>query len=133
MNTRGSTAVAAALAVSVLATAASAHHSLTVEFDISRTVTLTGVITEMKWTNPHAWLHMDIKDEKGQVRNWAIEFASPNGLYRRGWRQTDLPPKSSVSVTGYPSLDKSLRISATDVKLPDGRTLFAGAPPTGSQ
>ena len=133
MNSRGLTAVAAALAVSALATAASAHHSLTVEFDISRTVTLTGVITEMKWSNPHAWLYVDVKDEKGQVRNWAVEFASPNNLYRRGWRQTDLPPQSNISVTGYASLDKSLRISATDVKLPDGRTLFAGAPPTGSR
>jgi len=133
MTTRGLTIVAAALAVSVLATAASAHHSLTVEFDISRTVTLTGVITEMKWSNPHAWLYVDVKDEKGQVRNWAVEFASPNNLYRRGWRQTDLPPQSNISVTGYASLDKSLRISATDVKLPDGRTLFAGAPPTGSR
>jgi len=132
MRTGCSIAISAALAA-VLASAASAHHSLTVEFDISRTVSLTGVITDMKWTNPHAWLYVDVKDEKGQVRNWAIEFASPNGLYRRGWRQTDLPPKSSVSVTGYPSLDKSLRISATDVKLPDGRTLFAGAPPTGPQ
>ena len=67
------------------------------------------------------------------VRNWAVEFASPNGLYRRGWRQTDLPPRNTVTVTGYPSLDKSPRISATDVKLPDGRTLFAGSPPTGGQ
>jgi hypothetical protein len=133
MKTRLSLVVAAALAVSVLASAASAHHSLTVEFDISRTVTLTGVITEMKWTNPHGWLYVDVKDEKGQVRNWAIEFASPNNLYRRGWRRDDLPPKSPVTVTGYPSLDKSPLISATDVKLPDGRTLFAGAPPTGPQ
>ena len=132
MNTRLSIAAAAALAVSVLASAASAHHSLTVEFDISRTVTLTGVITEMKWTNPHGWLYVDVKDEKGQVRSWAVEFASPNSLYRRGWRRDDLPPKSTVTVTGYPSLDKSPRVTATDVKLPDGRTLFAGAPPTGA-
>lgn len=133
MRTGCSIALAAALAVSVLAAGASAHHSLTVEFDISRTVTMTGVITSMKWTNPHAWLYVDVKDEKGLVRNWAIEFASPNGLYRRGWRQTDLPPTNTVTVTGYPSLDKSPRISATDVKLPDGRTLFAGAPTGGAQ
>jgi len=133
MRTRYSIVAVAALAASVLASAASAHHSLTVEFDISRTVTLAGVITDMKWTNPHAWLYVDVKDEKGQVRNWAIEFASPNGLYRRGWRQTDLPPKNTVTVTGYPSLDKSPRISATDVKLADGRTLFAGSPTPGGQ
>ena len=123
--------VRVALAVGLcggLASAAAAHHSLTVEFDITKTVIMTGAITDMKWTNPHAWLYVDVKDDKGQVRNWAIEFASPNALYRRGWRQTDLPPKVTVTVTGYPSRDSSLRISATDVKLPDGRTLFAGAP-----
>lgn len=103
-----------------------AHHSLAAEFDTERMVTITGTISEMKWTNPHAWLYIDVKDEKGQLRNWAVEFGSPNALYRRGWRQTDLPPKDTVTVTGYPSLDKALRISATDVKLPDGRTLFAG-------
>ena len=110
----------------VMAARAQAHHSLAAEFDTDRMVTVTGVISEMKWTNPHAWLYIDVKDEKGQVRNWAVEFGSPNALYRRGWRQTDLPPRDTVTVTGYPSLDKALRISATDVKLPDGRTLFAG-------
>ena len=119
-------------AVAVVASAASAHHSLTVEFDITRTVTLSGSITEMKWTNPHAWLYIDVKDEKGQVQNWAVEFASPNSLYRRGWRQTDLPPRSLITVTGYPSRDSSRTISSTDVKLPDGRTLFAGTPADGS-
>jgi hypothetical protein len=116
-----------ALAVAIAARPTiSAHHSLAAEFETDRMVTITGVISEMKWTNPHAWLYIDVKDDKGQVRNWAVEFGSPNALYRRGWRQTDLPPKDTVTVTGYPSLDKALRISATDVKLPDGRTLFAG-------
>ena len=123
--------LAAALLVS-LGPAASAHHSLTVEFDISKTVTLSGTITEMKWTNPHTWFYIDVKDEKGEVRNWAVEFASPNSLYRRGWRQTDLPPRSTITVAGYPSRDNSRTISSTDVKLADGRTLFAGTPADGS-
>ena len=95
MNVRLSI-VGLAVAILVIASIASAHHSLTVEFDITRTVTLTGSITEMKWTNPHAWLYIDVKDEKGDVRNWAVEFASPNSLYRRGWRQTDLPPRATI-------------------------------------
>jgi hypothetical protein len=111
----------------------SAHHSLTVEFDISRTVTVTGTVTDMKWTNPHSWLTVEAKDEKGVVQTWQIEFASPNSLYRRGWRKSDLPPKSIVTIVGYPSRDKSARVmTATDVKLPDGRTLFAGMPQTGN-
>ncbi len=105
-----------------------AHHSLTAEFDTDRTVQLAGTITEMRWTNPHAWLYINVKDAKGQVENWAIEFATPNQLYRRGWSREDLPAGASVNVTGYPSRDKGRRINAIDVKLPDGRTLFAGSP-----
>jgi hypothetical protein len=104
-----------------------AHHSLSAEFDTDKTVTLTGTITEMKWTNPHSWLYLEVKDARGQVQKWAVEFASPNSLLRRGWRRTDLPPTITVTVAGYSSRDKTARvISATDVKLPDGRTLFAG-------
>ncbi len=122
--------LAAAVLGAFLASAAPvlAHHSLTAEFDTDRTVSLTGTITAMKWTNPHAWLYIDVKDEKGQVRNWAIEFATPNQLYRRGWAREDLPAGAVVTVNGYPSRDKGLRVSSLEVKLPDGRTLFAGSP-----
>lgn len=129
------TAVAVAVAGFGLllgAMTASAHHSLSTEFDISKTVTLAGTVTKMDWTNPHAWLHLDVKDERGQVQAWNIEFGSPNALYRRGWRRTDLPALVVVSVTGYASKDGSRTISASDVKLPDGRTLFAGTRPGGA-
>ena len=133
MKTRLSTAAVALAIVAGVASAAYAHHSLTVEFDITKTVTISGVITEMKWSNPHAWLYVDVKDDKtGQVQNWAVEFGSPNSLYRRGWRQTDLPPKAVITVSGYPSRDNSRTISSTDVKLPDGRTLFGGTPLDGT-
>ena len=107
-----------------------AHHSLSAEFDTDRTVTISGVIAEMRWTNPHSWLYVNVKDARGQVSKWAIEFASPNSLYRRGWRRDDLPSNLAVTVNGYPNRDKSQTISAIDVKLPDGRTLFAGTGPT---
>ena len=121
-------AAAALAALLTSAMPAVAHHSLTAEFDTDRTLTLTGTITEMKWTNPHAWLYVNVKNEKGQVENWAIEFATPNQLYRRGWAREDLPSGGVVTVNGYPSRDKALRISSIDVKLPDGRTLFSGTP-----
>jgi hypothetical protein len=109
------------------------HHSLAAEFDVSKTITVSGTITNMRWTNPHSWLYVDVKNARGQIEKWEIEFASPNSLYRRGWRRTDLPPKSTITVVGYPSLDKSAKVmTATDVKLPDGRTLFAGMPTGGN-
>jgi hypothetical protein len=127
--------LAAAVAGAVLlvgAATASAHHSLSSEFDISKTTTITGTVTKMEWTNPHAWLHVEVKDEQGQVALWNIEFGSPNSLYRRGWRRTDLPERVVVAVTGYLAKDGSKTISASDVKLPDGRTLFAGTRPGGA-
>ena len=131
MRTAAAVAVAA-IGLLLGAVTASAHHSLSTEFDISKTVTLVGTVTKMDWTNPHAWLHLDVKDERGQVQAWNIEFGSPNALYRRGWRRTDLPAAVVVTVTGYASKDGSRTISASDVKLPDGRTLFAGTRPGGA-
>jgi len=104
----------------------SAHHSLAAECNVDKTMEITGKITEMRWTNPHAWLYIDVTDENGNVQNWAIEFGSPNQLYRRGWSKNDLPSGATVTVVGYAPRDNSQRISATDVTLPDGRQLFAG-------
>jgi hypothetical protein len=132
---KGTLAAVGALLIGIVAVTGriGAHHSLTVEFDITRTVTVTGRVTEMRWTNPHSWLHVDVKNAQGQVEKWQIEFASPNSLYRRGWRRNDLPPNITVTVVGYPSRDTKAKVmSATDVKLPDGRTLFAGTPTSGT-
>jgi Family of unknown function (DUF6152) len=128
-------AIAIAVATAGLllgAATVSAHHSLSTEFDIKKTVTLTGTVTKMEWTNPHSWLHVDVKNAQGQVESWNIEFGSPNALYRRGWHRTDLPANAVVTVTGYVAKDGSRTISAADVKLPDGRTLFAGTRPGGN-
>jgi len=121
----GSGIVSAALLLAALGTAR-AHHSLAAEFLVDKKVEISGTITEMRWTNPHAWLYVDVTDASGQVQNWAVEFGSPNQLYRRGWSKDDLPAGSHVTVIGFAPRDNSQRVSATDVTLPDGRTLFAG-------
>ena len=100
MNVRLSI-VGLAVAILVIASIASAHHSLTVEFDITRTVTLTGSITEMKWTNPHAWLYIDVKDESGNVVNWDCELGPPNGLMRQGWNRNSLQAGQIVTINGF--------------------------------
>ena len=119
-----SCAAAGALIASIQTT--SAHHSLAAEFDVDTMIEITGTITEMRWTNPHAWLHVDVQDADGNVENWAVEFASPNSLYRRGWSKADLPVGATVNIIGYAPRDNSRVTSATEVTLPDGRRLFAG-------
>lgn len=103
-----------------------AHHSFAAEFAANKPVTMKGTITRMEWSNPHAWLYIDVKGPDGKVVNWAIEFGAPNALYRRGWRNTDLPVGVEVTVQGYLAKDGSAKVSATDVTLPDGKKLFAG-------
>lgn len=105
---------------------AGAHHSLAAGFDVTKTVTMSGVVKDMKWTNPHSWLTIEVKDDGGSVVPWEIEFGTPNALYRNGWRKDDLPVGATLTVTGYPARDGSKQLAASTVKLPDGRTLFSG-------
>jgi hypothetical protein len=78
-----------------------AHHSFAAEFDITKPVTLVGNITKIEWTNPHAYLYIDVKDpQTGMVTNWEIEMGSPNGLTRLGWTRNLLKPGDGVTIEG---------------------------------
>jgi hypothetical protein len=81
----------AALIALLLATMRiSAHHAFAAEYDEKNLVTVTGVVTSFKWTNPHAWLYIDGKDESGQAANWGFEMGAPGGLVNRGWKRAEL-------------------------------------------
>jgi Family of unknown function (DUF6152) len=105
-----------------------AHHSFAAEFDGTKQITLTGVVTKVDWVNPHAYLYVDVKGEDGAVVNWAIETGAPNVLYRQGWRKDDLKAGDMVTLQAFLAKDGSHTAAARDVKLPDGRRVFAGTP-----
>jgi hypothetical protein len=116
-----------------LATApAFAHHAFAAEYDALKPINLKGTLTKLEWSNPHAWLHVDVKDDQGKVVSWAIEFGSPNALLRRGLRKTDFPEGLQVVISGYRAKNGSPTVNATTVKLPDGRDLFTGSSGTGA-
>ena len=110
----------------------SAHHSFAAEYDGDKPTVLTGTITKMLWSNPHAWLYVDVKGADGKIVPYSFETGGANALYRRGWKKTDLPVGVVVTVDGYLARNGSHTVNATGIKLPDGRQLFAGSSGTGS-
>ena len=119
--------VAAGCGVALLAPAAVAHHSFAAEFDANKPVTVTGTVTKLEWTNPHARVYVDARDESGKIVNWDFELAGPNGLMRRGWTRHSLKPGDSVVVTAYGAKNAAYLGNARTVTLTDGRKLFAGS------
>ena len=100
-----------------------AHHSGAAEFDYNKKVNLTGVVTKVEWTNPHAHFYMDVKDASGNVTNWNFELASPNVLIRNGWRRNSVKAGDTVTVTGIRAKDNSTYASASIITFPDGHKL----------
>jgi hypothetical protein len=109
-----------------------AHHAFAAEFDAKKEVKFKATVTRMEWTNPHVWIHVDVKQPDGSVEKWAIEAGTPNVLYRRGFTKESLLPGTQILVDGYRAKDGTHRANGRDLTLPDGRTLFLGSSGTGA-
>ena len=101
-----------------------AHHSFVAEFDDSKPVKLTGVVTKVEWQNPHIWFYADVKDESGKVTNWGFSGGAPGQLMRRGITRQVIQPGMTVRVDGFRARDGSNNASGGRVTFPDGRMVF---------
>jgi uncharacterized protein DUF6152 len=104
-----------------------AHHAFSAEFDQSKPVKLSGEITKLEWTNPHAWLHINVKGADGKVVPWRFEMGAPNALLRAGWSRGDIKPGTAVTISGFLARAGGPVGNAFQVRLPDGRDLFAAS------
>lgn len=114
----------------VLAAApAVAHHAFAAVFDINRPVELTGSVTRLDWTNPHAWIYVDVEDADGNVVRWSIELLGINTLLKQGWSPDVLQPGDAISVKGFGARDGSRSANASLVTMIEtGEELWVSAP-----
>ncbi len=103
-----------------------AHHAFAAEFDQNKPLTLKGTVIRWEATNPHSWIHMNVKGDDGKPILWMIEGGSPNNLYRLGFTKESLPFGAEIVVEGYQARDRSNRAVGKNVTFADGKRLFLG-------
>ena len=104
-----------------------AHHAFSAEFDQAKPVKVQGEISRLEWTNPHAWLFIDSKGTDGKVVTWRFEMGAPTALLRAGWSKRDIKPGPQVTVSGFLARSGGSVGNAYQVRLADGRDLFAAS------
>ncbi len=104
-----------------------AHHSFPAEFDQKQVVKLKGTVTEMEWVNPHAMIHLAVKNGDGTVTNWRIEGNTPNSLLRAGLTKKALQPGTEIVVVGYRARSGDHIASGSAIAFADGRKLALGS------
>ena len=104
-----------------------AHHSFAAEYDASKPVKVSGVVTKVEWTNPHIWFFVDVKDAQGRVVNWGFSAGPPGVLQRRGISRTALKAGDTIVVEGFRARDGSNNASGGKVTFADGRSVFTAS------
>ena len=111
----------------LVAATAWAHHSFAAEYDLSKPVTLRGSLRQVELTNPHGWIHMDVKGPDATVVNWRIETGPTNALIRGGLRKTDFVPGTEIVVKGFLAKNGTPTANGREITFADGRDFFLGS------
>ena len=119
----------------LLAGPASAHHAIQAQFDIHRTITVTGSVAKVEWINPHSYITVDVKDADGKVQRWAFEMGGAGALRKSGMSRADkggLKPRDQITISGLAGKDGSNIGFVQELKFPDGRVFKFGTDANGN-
>lgn len=116
-------AVLAIVLLSIVSGRAYPHHSYTA-FDMKKEMQLSGVVVEVQYTNPHAWIFMEIRNVRGNKETWAIEAGGPNILMRQGWMKNTVKVGDQIKVLIHPMRDANRKGgSLMGIVMTDGRSI----------
>ena len=106
-----------------------AHHSFAAEYDETKPIKVTGIITKVEWTNPHVWYYVDVKGDDGKITNYGFSAGAPGQLMRRGIMKKSLEIGATITVEGFKAKDGSTNGFGAKVTYPDGRMVFTAGQP----
>jgi hypothetical protein len=120
-------ALLAAVGALIAGAPATAHHSVSAEFDTTKPISFSGTIKKVEWTNPHIYTQVESKGPDGKITIYRVEGGAPNSLFRQGWRKDSLKVGEAVSVTGIRAKRAdSMNVGQATITTSDGRRMFAG-------
>jgi|SRR5579864_1438669 len=122
MNKKAVYVLGVTLALLIACGQASAHHGSS-NYDMSKSVSVKGKVTQFDFINPHSAIHLEVKNDKGNVEQWLIEADSPNNLARTGWTRDSIKPGDLVTIVGNRLKDSAKVMRLQKVIFADGKEL----------
>ncbi|HEY5623746.1 MAG TPA: DUF6152 family protein [Gammaproteobacteria bacterium] len=116
--------ILASLAMFSCVPAINAHHSAAAVFDMSNLVSVTGTVSRLELTNPHALVYLSATGNDGATEEWIVEMPGKLSLARRGWTDETLEPGATLTATGHPARDGSPMMWWQRIRLEDGSELL---------
>jgi hypothetical protein len=109
----------------------SAHHSFAAHYDMQKPITVQGTLDQVRLSNPHSWFYLTVKEADGRVTKWAFEAGTPSGMIRNGYKASELPPGTAVTITGFPARSSDHVGMLRELKTAAGKTYGMFGPQEG--
>ena len=114
-----------------LGASVSAHHSFAAHYDMQKPITVQGTIAQVRLSNPHSWFYVEVKEAGGKVARWAFEAGTPSGMIRNGYKASELPPGTAVTISGFPARSSQNVGMLRTLTTADGKTYGMFGPQEG--